>query len=131
MTMEPSTVRRRSEDRTGFLSPQSRVAPAPRSTVEAVAVGRGWRCRACATRNAPGWQVCRACSQPRPRLRDWLQAGAARPLLIALGAVLAVALGAAVLVAWTNVVGNGAWVLLAFVVWIAVVAGGAIAAGRR
>ena len=131
MTMEPSTARRRSEDRTGFLSPQSRVAPTPRSAVEAVAVGRGWRCRACATRNAPGWQVCRACSQPRPRLRDWLQAGAARPLLIALGAVLAIVLGVGVLVAWTNLVGNGAWVLLALVLWIVLVTGAAIVANRR
>ncbi len=129
--MEPSTARPRSEHRTDFGSPRSRVAPAAHSAVEAVAVGRAWRCRACATRNALGWRVCRACGQPRLRQRDWLQSGVARPLLIALGAVLAVALGAGVLVAWTNVVGNGAWVLLAFVVWITVVAGGAIAAGRR
>ncbi len=129
--MEPSTARRRSEDRDDFGSPQSKVVPAARTAAAAVAVGRGWRCRACATRNAPGWQVCRACGQPRPRQRDWLQSGATRALLIALGAVLAFALGAGVVVAWTDLVGNGVWVLLALVLWIAVVIGAAIAAGRR
>ena len=85
-----------------------------------------WRCRACGTRNAVGWQVCRACGGARPRAGAWLAWRSNRPLLIGGSAAAAITLGIWVLNAWTAIVGTGAWLVAGMLLWTVLVV---IAAG--
>ncbi len=76
-----------------------------------------WRCRTCGTRNAVGWQVCRACGGARPRTRAWMAWRGNRPLLIGGGAAAAMTLGIWVLNAWTAIIGTGAWLVAGTLLW--------------
>ena len=93
--------------------------------------GETWRCRTCQTVNMAGWQVCRACSAGRPLRGDWLRSGPLRRLLLFLAAVGVSFAGLVTMNAWAVMVGGGAWLVPAAMLWLLAVALGLIIVWQR
>ncbi len=90
-----------------------------------------WRCRTCQTVNMAGWQVCRACSSGRPLRGDWLRSGPLRRLLLFLAAVGVSFVGLVTMNAWAVMVGGGAWLVPAAMLWLLAVVLGLIIVWQR
>ena len=93
--------------------------------------GETWRCRTCQTVNMAGWQVCRACSSGRPLRGDWLRSGPLRRLLLFLAAVGVSFVGLVTMNAWAVMVGGGAWLVPAAMLWLLAVVLGLIIVWQR
>ena len=93
--------------------------------------GATWQCRTCQTVNMAGWRVCRACSSGRPLRGDWLRSGPLRRLLLFLAAVGVSFVGLVTMNAWAVMVGGGAWLVPAAMLWLVAVAFGLIVVWQR